>query len=67
MFRRHQMRNPMGNSLGFSAARACKDKHRSFGVRHSFALLGIKTREEIHYFPFSQTGMRLPAALGCAT
>ena len=36
-----KVRNAMRNHASFSAAGACQDQQRTFGVSHRFALLGI--------------------------
>lgn len=50
------MRNPMCNDARLPAARAGQNQYRAFGSRYSFTLLGIETREEIHYQPFYRRG-----------
>lgn len=49
MIRADQVRDAMRDDTRLPAARSGEDEHRSFGCRHCFTLLGIETREEIHY------------------
>ena len=54
--RADQMRNPVRDDARLPAARAGQNQYRTFGSCYSFTLLGIETREEIHYQPFYWRG-----------
>ena len=49
MFRADEVRNPMRDHAGLPAARARQNQNRAFGSFYSFTLLGIETREKVHY------------------
>ena len=44
-----QVSNPVGDRLGFTAARAGQNQYRPIGCFDSFTLLGIEAREKVHY------------------
>ena len=50
MLRGNQMRDTVRDGFGLAAPRSGENQHRAFGCRYCFLLLGIETREEIHYF-----------------
>ena len=47
----YQMGDAVRDDARLSTAGASEDEHRSFGRRYCFTLLGIETREKIHYQP----------------
>ena len=49
MLRADQVRNPMRDDAGLTAARPSQDQHRAFGSFDRFTLLGIEARKEVHY------------------
>ena len=50
------MSDSMRDGFGFAASGASQNQHRTIGCNHCFALLGIETREEIHYFAIFALG-----------
>ena len=56
MLRADEMRNPMRDDARLTAPRTGEDQHRPFGRCHSFTLLGIETREKVHYQPILLNG-----------
>ena len=57
MFRADQMRNPVRYDARLSAAGTCENEHRAFGGCYSFTLLGIQTREKVHYQTILANGL----------
>ena len=63
MLRADQVRNAVRDDTRFPAACAGQNQHRPFGGFYGFTLLGIETREEIHYSAIFAFRRYMPAEL----
>ena len=62
MLRADQVRNAMRDDARLTAARAGQNQDRAFGGFYRFTLLGIETREKVHYRPFSHWSIPIASA-----